>query len=59
MDTNALNERAVTALAALPLEEKTYCLGLAKHFERLGIGGEQASDALCRIIERGAISAIR
>ena len=54
-----LNEQAVAALASLPLEDLSYCLELARRFDRLGIGAEQASSALCRLIERGARPSVR
>ena len=53
---NKLNEQAIAALATLPLEDLPSYLALARRFEVLGIGGERASSALCRLIESGAIS---
>lgn len=54
----ALNEQAISAMAALPLHELAYCLKLAKRFEALGIEGERASSALCSIIDAGTIDAV-
>ncbi|WP_195762886.1 hypothetical protein [Eggerthella guodeyinii] len=56
---NALNDQAVSAMAALPLDDLAYCLKLAKRLERLGVDGERASSALCGLIERDAIPASR
>lgn len=56
---NTLNEQAVAALASLPLEDLSYCLELARRFDRLGIGVERASGALCRLIECGALPSAR
>lgn len=51
-----LNERAIQMLAGLALDELSYCLGLAKRLERLGMSGERVSSALCAVVERGACS---
>ena len=56
---NLLSEKAVTAMAELPLHELGYCLKLAKRFEALGIEGERASNALCAIIDAGVVDAAR
>ena len=52
---NTLNEQAVSAMAALPLDDLSYCLKLAKRLERLGVDGEKTSSALCGLIERDAV----
>lgn len=53
-----LNEQAASALLSLESGDLSYCLKLAKRFEHLGIEGEQASKALCTLVENGELETI-
>lgn len=53
-----LNEQAMSALLSLESGDLSYCLKLAKRFEHMGIDGEQASNALCTLVESGELEAI-
>lgn len=53
-----LNEQAVSALSSLDSGDLSYCLKLAKRFEHLGIGDDQASNALCALVENGDLETI-
>ena len=46
-----LNEQAASALLSLESGDLSYCLKLAKRFEHLGIESDQASNALCTLVE--------
>lgn len=53
-----LNEQAASALLSLESGDLSYCLKLAKRFEHLGIEREQASNALCALVEKGELESI-
>lgn len=53
-----LNEHAIAALLDLESGDLSYCLKLAKRFEHMGIEGEQASSALCALVESGELETI-
>lgn len=53
-----LNERAASALLSLEPGDLSYCLKLAKRFEHMGIESEQASNALCALVENGELETI-
>ena len=53
-----LKELATSALLSLESGDLSYCLKLAKRFEHLGIESEQASNALCALVEGGELEAI-
>lgn len=53
-----LNEQAASALLSLESGDLSYCLKLAKRLEHLGIGPEQASSALCTLVESEALETI-
>ena len=53
-----LNEQATSALLSLESGDLSYCLKLAKRFEHMGIESEQASNALCALVENGELEAI-
>ena len=46
-----LNEQAASALLS-------FCLKLAKRFEHMGIESDQASNALCTLVESGELETI-
>ena len=48
-----LNEQAASALLSLEPGDLSYCLKLAKRFEHMGIESDQASNALCTLVESG------
>ena len=52
------NEQATSALLSLESGDLSYCLKLAKRFEHMGIESEQASNALCALVEGGELEAI-
>lgn len=53
-----LNEQATSALLSPESGDLSYCLKLAKRFEHMGIESEQASNALCALVEGGELEAI-
>ncbi|MCB7038556.1 hypothetical protein [Eggerthella sinensis] len=53
-----LNEQATSALMSLESADLSYCLKLAKRFEHMGIESDQASEALCSLVESGELEAI-
>ncbi|WP_080799817.1 hypothetical protein [Arabiibacter massiliensis] len=53
-----LNEQAASALLSLESGDLSYCLKLAKRFEHLGIERDQASKALCALVENGDLETI-
>lgn len=53
-----LNEQAASALLSLDSGDLSYCLKLVKRFEHLGIEGEQASKAVCTLVETEALETI-
>lgn len=53
-----LNEQATSVLLSLESGDLSYCLKLAKRFEHMGIESEQASNALCALVEGGELEAI-
>lgn len=55
---NTLNEQAQQAMLSLEPADLSYCLKLAQRFEHLGIAGEQASSALCTLVETTALESI-
>lgn len=48
---NTLNEQAQQAILSLEPADLSYCLKLAQRFEHLGIASDQASSALCTLVE--------
>ena len=54
-----LNEQAASALLSLEPGDLSYCLKLAKRFEHMGIESDQASNALCTLVESGGVSVCR
>ena len=50
-----LNEQAASALLSLEPGDLSYCLKLAKRFEHMGIESDQASNALCTLVESGEL----
>lgn len=55
---NTLNEKAVSALMSLESGDLSYCLKVAKRFEHMGVGSEQASGALCALVDTNKLEAI-
>ena len=53
-----LNEQAASALLSLEPGDLSYCLKLAKRFEHMGIESDQASNALCTLVESGELETI-
>ena len=54
-----LNEQAASALLSLEPGDLSYCLKLAKRFEHMGIESDQASNALCTLVESGELETTR
>ena len=53
-----LNEQAASALLSLEPGDLSYCLKRAKRFEHMGIESDQASNALCTLVESGELETI-
>ena len=53
-----LNEQAPSALLYMEPGDLSYCLKLAKRFEHMGIESDQASNALCTLVESGELETI-
>lgn len=50
-----LNEKALKTITSLSEPDAAYCAKLAKRFVALGIADDQASSAICGLVEADAI----
>lgn len=55
---NEFNDQVASTLMSLEEGDLHYCLKLAKRFEHMGVGSEQAGKALCTLADGDMLEAI-